>query len=106
MIDLDGQKLPGIALDRDGYATAVAANGNKQLAAGADLLRTGVIDNFATGGENSGTKVFAPTKASKQQVEVHDKTGTRYGTQGTTVFAGAANSYKDAYALRPPTAAR
>ncbi|MEJ8638999.1 hypothetical protein [Streptomyces sp. MS2.AVA.5] len=100
VVDLDGQKLPDIALDRDGYATAVAANGNKQLAVGADLLRTGVLDNFATGGANSGTKVFAPTKASKQQIEVHDKTGTRYGKQGTTVFAGAANRYKDAYALK------
>ncbi|MGW7724959.1 hypothetical protein ACWGJ6_16595 [Streptomyces canus] len=48
----------------------------------------------------TGTKVFAPTKASKRQIEVHDKTGTRYGNQGTTVFAGAANRYTDAYALR------
>ncbi|MFD6434506.1 hypothetical protein [Streptomyces venezuelae] len=100
VVDLDGQTLPNIALDQDGYATAVDANGNKQLAADAELLRTGVLDNFATGGVNSGTKVFSPTKASKQQIEVHDKTGTRYGKQGTTVFAGAANQYKDAYALK------
>ncbi|WP_251015918.1 hypothetical protein [Streptomyces sp. ISL-99] len=100
VVDLDTPKLPDIALDRDGYATAVCADGNKQLAAGADLLRTGVLDNFATGGTNTGTKIFTPTKASKQQIEVHDKTGTRYGNQGTTVFAGAANRYKDAYALK------
>ncbi|WP_062640891.1 hypothetical protein [Streptomyces maremycinicus] len=100
VVDLDSQKLPDIALDRDGYATAVAADGNKQLAAGANLLRTGVLDNFTTGGANTGTKVFAPTKASKRQIEVHDKTGTRYGNQGTTAFAGAANRYKDAYALK------
>ncbi|MFF3460315.1 hypothetical protein ACFYXH_39735 [Streptomyces sp. NPDC002730] len=100
VVDLEGKKLPNVALDRDGYATAVAAKGNKQLAAGADLLRTAVLDNFATGGANTGTKVFAPTKASKQQIEVHDKTGTRYGDKGTTVFAGAANRYKNAYALK------
>ncbi|MEV7242810.1 hypothetical protein AB0N92_16385 [Streptomyces sp. NPDC093248] len=100
VVDLDSPELPDIALDRDGYATAVAADGNKRLAAGATLLRTAVLDNFATGGTDTGTKVFAPTKASKQQIEVHDKTGTRYGNQGSTVFAGAANRYEDAYALK------
>ncbi|OIJ91715.1 hypothetical protein BIV24_15325 [Streptomyces colonosanans] len=100
VVDLDGQALPDVALDRVGYATAVAADGNKQLAAGADLLRAAVLDNFATGGTNTGTKVFAPTKASKQQVKVHDKASTRYGDQGTTVFAGAANRHKDTYALK------
>ncbi|MDX3204477.1 hypothetical protein, partial [Streptomyces scabiei] len=100
VVDLDGQKLPGIAFDQDGYARAVAADGNKQLAAGAGLLRAAVLDNFATGGSSTGTKVFAPTQASKQQIEVHDKTGARFGNQGTTVFAGAANRYKDAYALK------
>ncbi|MEH0539384.1 hypothetical protein QBB31_33110 [Streptomyces scabiei] len=100
VVDLDGQKLPGIALDQDGYARAVAADGNKQLAAGAGPLRAAVLDNFATGGSSTGTKVFAPTKASKQQIEIHDKTGARFGNQGTTVFAGAANRYKDAYALK------
>lgn len=99
VVDLDSQDLPDIALDNDGYATAAAADGNKHLAADAKLLRAAVLDNFATGGTNTGTKVFAPTKASKRQIEVHDKTGTRYGTQGTTVFAGAANHYTDAYAL-------
>ncbi|WP_406436059.1 hypothetical protein OHB00_18810 [Streptomyces sp. NBC_00631] len=100
VVDLDSEKLPDIALDRDGYATAVPAAGNKQLAADADLLRAAVLDNFATGGTDTGTKVFAPTKASKRQIEVHDQTGTRYGNQGTTVFAGAANRYTDAYALK------
>ncbi|MGW2137682.1 hypothetical protein ACWCW2_16935 [Streptomyces sp. NPDC001773] len=100
VVDLDSPKLPDIALDSDGYAIAVAANGNKQLAADADLLRTGVLDNFATGGANTGKKIFTPTKASKEQIEVHDETGTRYGSQGTTVFAGADNRYKDAYALK------
>ncbi|MER6424692.1 hypothetical protein [Streptomyces sp. NPDC001137] len=100
VVDLDSQKLPDIALDRDGYATAVAADGNKQLAAGTDLLRTAVLDNFATGGAHTGTKVFAPTKASKRQIEVHHKAGTRYGNQGITVFAGAANRHTDAYALK------
>ncbi|MFC9502734.1 hypothetical protein [Streptomyces sp. NPDC057002] len=100
VIDLDSRKLPDIARDRDGYATAVAADGNKHLAADAALLRTGVLDNFSTGGVKTGTKVFAPTKASKEQIEVHNETGTRYGDQGTTVFAGADNRYTDAYALK------
>ncbi|MFF8393793.1 hypothetical protein [Streptomyces sp. NPDC016172] len=100
VVDLNSQKLPHVALDRDGYATAVAANDNKQLAADADLLRAAVLDNFATGGTNTGTKVFTPTKASKQQIEVHDKTGSRFGDQGTTVFAGTTNRHKDAYALK------
>lgn len=100
VVDLDGAALPDVALDQDGYATAVAANDNKQLAAGADLLRTAVLDNFATGGTNTGTKVFAPTKASKQQIMVHDKTTTQYGDKGTSTFAGATNRYQDAYALK------
>ncbi|KUL53230.1 hypothetical protein ADL30_20810 [Streptomyces sp. NRRL S-1521] len=100
VVDLANQDLPGIALDQDGYATVVAADGNKNLAADAKLLRIAVLDNFATGGTNTGTKVFAPTKASKEQIEVHDKTGTRYGTQGSTVFAGVPNRYTDAYALK------
>ncbi|MFJ3212722.1 hypothetical protein [Streptomyces flaveolus] len=100
VVDLDSQKLPDVALDREGYATAVAATDNKHLAADADLLRTAVLDNFATGGTNTGTKVFAPTKASKQQIKVHDETGTRFGNQGTTVFDAADNRYTDAYALK------
>ncbi|GHH95422.1 hypothetical protein [Streptomyces capillispiralis] len=100
VVDLDSPKLPDIALDHDGYATAVAADGNKHLAADAGVLRAAVLDNFATGGTHTGTKVFTPTTASKRQIEVHDKTGTRYGDRGTTVFAGADNRYKDAYALK------
>ncbi|MGW7337651.1 hypothetical protein [Streptomyces sp. NPDC054808] len=100
VVDLDSPDLPDIALDHDGYATAVAADGNKHLAADANLLRTAVLDNFATGGTHTGTKVFTPTTASKRQIEVHDKTGTRYGDQGTTVFAGTDNRYQDAYALK------
>lgn len=99
-VDLAGKTLPNVAVDRDGYATAVAADGNKQRADDVGRLRAAVLDNFASGGKNSGTKVFAPTKASKRQIEAHDKTGTRYGDQGTTDFARAANRYKDAYALK------
>jgi hypothetical protein len=100
VVGLDNPKLPDIALDHDGYATAVAADGNKHLAADASLLRAAVLDNFATGGMHTGTKVFAPTEASKRQIEVHAKSGTRFGDQGTSVFAGAANRYTDAYALK------
>lgn len=98
--DLYGTDLPKVALDADGYATAVAANGNKDLAAGADLLRNGVLDNFATGGQNSGKKIFTESKASSQQNKVHDETVTQYGNKGTSTFAGATNRYGDAYALK------
>ncbi|MET9544229.1 hypothetical protein ABZY36_02810 [Streptomyces sp. NPDC006627] len=98
--DLYGQDLPKVALDADGYATAVAANSNKDIAAGADLLRSGILDNFATGGQNSGKKIFTKSKASSQQIKIHDKTGTKYGSQGTSTFAGATNRHRDAYALK------
>ncbi|MEV7145427.1 hypothetical protein AB0O05_02870 [Streptomyces sp. NPDC093084] len=91
VVDLDGPGLPDIALDRDGYAMAVTADGNKRLGAGTGLLRAAIVDNFATGGANTGTKVFAPTRSSKRQIEIHDRTGTRFGDQGTTVFAGTTN---------------
>ncbi|MCZ4101287.1 MULTISPECIES: hypothetical protein [unclassified Streptomyces] len=100
VVDLEDHTLPDVALDQAGYATAVSANGNQQLAAGPDVLRAAVLDNFATGGTNTGTKVFAPTEASKKQIKVHDKTGTQYGNLGTSVFAGAPNRYTDAYALK------
>ncbi|MFD0459637.1 hypothetical protein ACFQ2H_35105 [Streptomyces violaceoruber] len=100
VVDLDSQKLPDVALDREGYATAVAANDNKQLAADADLLRTAVLDNFTTGGTNTGSKVFAPTKASKRQVKVHSDAATRFGDKGTSVFDEADNRFTDAYALK------
>ncbi|WP_234332300.1 hypothetical protein [Streptomyces sp. NRRL F-5650] len=98
--DLYGTDLPKVALDADGYATAVPANDNKELAADADLLRSGILDNFATGGQNSGKKIFAASKARDQQIKVHDETGKQYGSQGTSTFAGAANRYRDAYALK------
>ncbi|MEU8729428.1 hypothetical protein AB0C68_08670 [Streptomyces tendae] len=100
VVDLDSQKLPDVALDREGYATAVPANENKHLAADADLLRTAVLDNFATGGTNTGTKVFAPTKASKRQIKVHSEAATRFGDKGTSVFDAADNRFTDAYALK------
>ncbi|WP_327352840.1 hypothetical protein [Streptomyces sp. NBC_01304] len=100
VVDLAGTTLPDVALDKDGYATAVAASGNKQLAADASLLRTAVLDNFATGGTNTGTKVFDPTRASQQQIKVHDETTRKFGKLGTTVFAGGTNRFKDAYALK------
>ncbi|MFF3976549.1 hypothetical protein [Streptomyces sp. NPDC001828] len=100
VVDLESRTLPDIALDKDGHATAVDATGNKQLGADSDLLRTAVIDNFATGGTNTGTKVFKPTKASRQQIKVHDETIRKFGKLGTTVFAGASNRFKDAYALK------
>ncbi|MEU4347042.1 hypothetical protein [Streptomyces sp. NPDC023838] len=98
--DMYGPDLPTVALDADGYATAVAANSNKDLAVGADRLREGVLDNFATGGQNSGKKIFTESKASSLQIKVHDETVTQYGSQGTSTFASATNRYGDAYALK------
>ncbi|MFJ6574045.1 hypothetical protein ACIQNU_42280 [Streptomyces sp. NPDC091292] len=100
VVDLDGTTLPDIALDKDGYAATVKATGNKQLAADADVLRTAVIDNFATGGTTTGTKVFEPTRSSQQQIKVHDETTRKFGKLGTTVFAAGTNRFKDAYALK------
>ncbi|MFC7908278.1 hypothetical protein [Streptomyces nigra] len=100
VVDLDSATLPDVALDKDGYATAVAATGNNQLAADSNLLRAAVIDNFATGGMNAGTKVFDPTKVSQQQIKVHDETTRKCGKLGTTVFAEGTNRFTDAYALK------
>lgn len=100
VVDLDSQKLPDVALDREGYATAVAATGNKHLAADADVLRTAVLDNFTTGGTNTGSTVFAPTEASKRQVKVHSDAATRFGNKGSSVFDAADNPFTDAYALK------
>lgn len=100
VVDLDSQKLPHGALDREGYATAVAATGNKHLAADADVLRTAVLDNFTTGGTNTGSKVLAPTEASKRQAKVHSDAATRFGDKGSSVFDAADNRFTDAYALK------
>lgn len=97
--DLDHGPLPSIALDADGYATAVAPN-DQRLAASADLLRGAILDNFATGGTATGQKVFAATEASKRQIKVHAETGRQYGALGTSVFAGTTNRFPDAYALQ------
>ncbi|WP_307811543.1 hypothetical protein [Streptomyces fildesensis] len=98
--DLDDTTLPSIALDSDGYATAVPANGTQQLAASPDLLRAAILDNFATGGTTTGQKVFAATEASKRQMKVHAETGRQYGALGISVFAGTTNRFPDAYALK------
>lgn len=97
VLDLDEKQLPNIALDADGYATALPA---KSLAAGPDVLRRGVIDNFSTGGENSGKQIYASTKASKRQIEIHNDAGSHYGSRATSTFAGATNDFQDTYALK------
>jgi hypothetical protein len=100
-VDLnDPKKLPEIALDAQGYATAVDASSAQNVAAPVDVLRTAVGDNFATGGDISGKKVFASSKATARQIKVHDKTGTKFGTRGTTRFSLAATEYPDSYALK------
>lgn len=100
-VDLnDTKKLPKIALDAHGYATAVNATSTENVAAPVDVLRTAVGDNFATGGGLSGKKVFTSSTASARQIKVHDKTGTKFGTRGTTRFSLAATEYPDSYALK------
>ncbi|WP_311765442.1 hypothetical protein [Streptomyces zingiberis] len=100
-VDLDDKKqLPKIALDADGYATAVDATSTKNVAAPVDVLRDAVLDNFATGGDLTGKKVFTTTKTSTRQIKVHDDTLHKFGSRGTTQFSAAATEFTGSYALR------
>lgn len=100
-VDLDDKKqLPKIALDADGYATALDATSTKNVSAPVDVLRAAVGDNFATGGDLSGKKIFATAKASTRQIKVHDKTIHKFGTRGTTAFSAASPEFTDNYALK------
>ncbi|KUO15261.1 hypothetical protein AQJ91_42465 [Streptomyces dysideae] len=100
-VDLDDTKqVPKIALDADGYATAIDATSPKAVAAPADVLRSAVIDNFSTGGDLTGKKVFATTKTSKRQIKVHDETIHKFGSRGTTEFSSAVTEFPDSYALK------
>ncbi|WP_177204425.1 hypothetical protein [Streptomyces sp. CC53] len=92
--DLNTEVPPQIALDNDGYATAVNAT------AAADRLRSAVLDNFVTGGEKDGRKVLAPSTASRLQIRVHDEIGNRLKPKGTTVFGPAGTPHADAYGLK------
>ncbi|MFD7320600.1 hypothetical protein ACFV9D_05835 [Streptomyces sp. NPDC059875] len=98
----DPKQLPQIVLDKDGYATAVDAS-SKSLAAPVGVLRSAVTDNFATGGELAGKKVFTPTAASQRQIKVHDETTRKFGPRGTTRFTAADPQFTDAYALKTTT---
>ncbi|MEU6230959.1 hypothetical protein [Streptomyces sp. NPDC047042] len=100
-VDLDDKKqLPKIALDADGYATALDATSAKNVSAPVDVLRTAVGDNFATGGNMSGKRLFATTKTSTRQIKVHDKTIRKFGPRGTTAFSAASPEFTDSYALK------
>lgn len=104
-IDIDDPKqLPQIVLDKDGYATAVDAT-SSSLAAPVGVLRSAVTDNFATGGETTGKKVFNPSEASQRQIKVHDETTRKFGPRGTTRFTAADPQFADAYALKTTTGA-
>ncbi|MET9013911.1 hypothetical protein ABZX74_23780 [Streptomyces olivaceoviridis] len=104
-VDLDDpEQLPDITLDKDGYATAVDAS-STSLSAPVGVLRTAIADNFATGGEKTGKKVFTPTEASRRQIKVHDQTTRKFGTRGTTRFASADTQFPDAYALKTASGA-
>lgn len=103
-VDIDDpQQLPQIVLDQDGYATPIDPASGKLTSA--EQLRAAVGDNFATGGEQTGKKVFAPTKASEGQVKVHRDTVGKFGTRGTTRFIAEKPEYPDAYALKTATGA-
>ncbi|MFD3580887.1 hypothetical protein [Streptomyces sp. NPDC058683] len=100
-VDLaDPKKLPNIALDAGGYATALDATSSKDVAAPVTTLRTAVGDNFATGADLSGKKVFTSSKASAQQIKAHDKTVHKFGSHGSTSFSAAAPKFTDSYALK------
>ncbi|KUM99389.1 hypothetical protein AQI95_39415 [Streptomyces yokosukanensis] len=104
-VDIDDpEQLPGITLDKDGYATAVHAS-STTLAAPVGVLRTAIADNFATGGEKTGKKVFTTTEASRRQIKVHDQTTRKFGTRGTTRFESADTQFPDAYALKTASGA-
>ncbi|MBT2509222.1 hypothetical protein J7I98_25735 [Streptomyces sp. ISL-98] len=99
-VDIDDPKqLPQIVLDKDGYATAVDAASNS-LAAPVGVLHSAVTDNFATGGEMTGKKVFTSTETSRRQIKVHDETTGKFGPRGTTRFASVAPQFTDTYALK------
>jgi hypothetical protein len=100
----DPQQLPQIVLDQDGYATSVDP-ASTMLSAPVDVVRAAVGDNFATGGETTGQKVFAPTKASERQVKVYRDTVKKFGTRGTTRFTAEKPQYPGAYALKTTTGA-
>ncbi|WP_433549127.1 hypothetical protein ACQPZG_31745 [Streptomyces sp. CA-294286] len=90
------QPVPKIALDGNGFATAVDANG---LPTKPDALKAAVIDNYATGGQQDAKKILTPTSASERQVKIHATAGKGYGDKARTTFAGAASS-DPTYALR------
>jgi hypothetical protein len=99
-VDIDDPKqLPKIVLDEDGYATAVDAS-STNLAAPVRVLRSAVTDNFTTGGEVTGKKVFTSTESSRRQIKVHDETTRKFGPRGTTRFAPADPQFTDVYALK------
>ncbi|WP_234432132.1 hypothetical protein [Streptomyces sp. NRRL S-378] len=99
-VDVDDPKqLPQIVLDKDGYATAIDAS-SKSLAAPVGQLRSAVTDNFATGGELTGKKVFTSNQTSQRQIKVHDETTRKFGPRGTTRFTAADPQFTDAYALK------
>ncbi|MFC8708881.1 MULTISPECIES: hypothetical protein [unclassified Streptomyces] len=100
-VDIDSPKqLPEIAVDGDGYATAVDTAAAGTLSVPVDALRTAVLDNFSTGGTTTGTTVFSPTTSSQRQIKVHDDTVGKFGTRGTTRFSPARTEFPASYALR------
>ncbi|MFI5804386.1 hypothetical protein [Streptomyces sp. NPDC051561] len=93
---LNNQPPPKIALDGNGFATAMDANG---LPTKPDALKAAVIDNYVTGGQQNAKKVLTPTPASQRQVKIHATAGKGYGDKARTTFAGVTSS-DPTYALR------
>lgn len=89
-------KPASVALDDEGYAEAVD---QKTVAAATRNFRAGVKDHYVTGGEKEG-KIFAPTKASEDQIRSHTELVSHLAPEGSTKFAGKTPEFTRTYSLR------
>lgn len=85
-----------VAQDDQGFAEAVP---EKKTAAATRNFRSGVRDNYVTGGEKEG-KIFAPTKASDDQIQSHTELVSHLAPEGSTKFAGKTPEFARTYSLR------
>ncbi|WP_435124582.1 hypothetical protein [Actinacidiphila sp. bgisy144] len=98
--DLDSAVPPRVALDHDGYATAVPVDNTAAATADADHLRQAVIDDFATGGKQAGARYLASSSASRRQIAARTRE-TAVGKHATVDFTGLQTELAStAYGLR------
>ncbi|WP_234380140.1 hypothetical protein [Streptomyces sp. CMB-StM0423] len=105
VVDLNSTTLPDVALDKDGYAFAVAATGNKHLAADADMLRTAVIDNFATGGRTPATRFSTRQRPASSRSRSTTKRPANSGSRAPPPSPRGPTVSRTPTRWRPPTAA-